>query len=221
MPSFDIICLANSRKHSGRCVAGLRTDGSGWVRPVGALPDGTLYPSDYHLNDLTEPGGLDVIRVGVHAPRPLDHQPENWQIDGSRWQLVARPVPPNLLPLLRGAVTSGPELLRGTSDRLAVADLQRQPIAASLALVAPESVDLYHQLSYRGRPQARGRFALGPAGAACLYDLSITDPIWESRIIHKGPQTLRQSEAEFFLTVSLGEPLGLNCYKLIAAIILL
>ena len=92
--SYDIVCLANSRNHGGRCVAGLRTDGGGWLRPVGQLPDGTLYPSDYHLNDLTEPGALDVIRVGVLAPRPLDHQPE--AADICREELV-RPGAPDRL----------------------------------------------------------------------------------------------------------------------------
>lgn len=56
MAALDIICLANSRKHGGRCVAGLRTDGGGWLRPVGTLLDGTLYPPDYTMDDLTEWG---------------------------------------------------------------------------------------------------------------------------------------------------------------------
>jgi hypothetical protein len=34
MAQVDLICLANSRKLGGRCVAGLRLDGSGWVRRV-------------------------------------------------------------------------------------------------------------------------------------------------------------------------------------------
>jgi len=34
MPSVDLICLANSHKWNFRCVAGLRVDGGGWVRPV-------------------------------------------------------------------------------------------------------------------------------------------------------------------------------------------
>jgi hypothetical protein len=49
MPTVEIICLANSRKHSGRCVAGLRTDGQGWIRPVGPSDNGTLFPWHYTL----------------------------------------------------------------------------------------------------------------------------------------------------------------------------
>jgi hypothetical protein len=114
MPQFEIICLANSRKHGERCVAGLRTDGSGWLRPVGTVPEGTLYPPPYTLHDGTEAGLLDVIRVGVRTHRPVPRQPENWVIDGTMWALNARPLRDNLSHGLRNAIVSGPELLRGS-----------------------------------------------------------------------------------------------------------
>jgi hypothetical protein len=34
MPTFEMICLAKSSKRGGICIAGLKTDGSGWLRPV-------------------------------------------------------------------------------------------------------------------------------------------------------------------------------------------
>jgi len=219
---FDLICLANSRKHGGRCVAGLRTDGAGWIRPVGRLPDGTLWPTDYSLNDYTEVGPLDVFRVGVLTPRPAAHQPENWVIDGTTWTLLARPMGDALVPVLKNAVSLGPELLRGFSDRVSYASLQHQNATASLALLAPDELYLYQQLSYRGKPQARGRFSLGTGGQAALYDLAITDPHWENVVIQQpNPRTLRQADDKFLVTISLGEPFGLECYRLIAAIIVL
>jgi hypothetical protein len=219
MPHFDIICLANSRKLGGRCVAGLYINGSGWLRPVGTLPDGTLYPPNYTLSDGTEAGPLDVIQVGVQAPRAAPHQPENWVIDGTPWTLQSRPIRPNLIPILQTATAHGPELLHGFSDRVSHAQFLQQPATTSLTLIAPDSIDLYHQMSYRGRPQARGRFSLGAGATASLYDLAITDPLWESLVIQQGPCTLRQTEGKFLVTISLGEPFGLECYKLIAAVI--
>lgn len=218
MPHLDLICLANSYKHGGRCVAGLRTDGAGWIRPISSLPDGTLYPSDYMLSDYTEPGALDVIRVGLTVPRPAAHQPENWVIDGTTWGLIARPMPAALAAVLRAATTSGPDLLGGQSDRVIWAVLQQQPATASLALATPSTLDLYHQLSLSSRPQVRGRFALGPVGQPVLYDLVVTDPRWKNRVLAQGPQTLRQADKPFAVTISLSEPFGLHCYKLIAAI---
>jgi hypothetical protein len=221
MPQFDVICLANSRKLGGRCIAGLPLDGSGWLRPIGTLPDGTLYPPNYILSDGTEAALLDVIQIGVRIHRPAPHQPENWVIDGTSWKLLSRPMGIGQIQVLQNAIAHGPELLRGFSDRVPYSSFQQQPAAASLALIAPDTMELYHQLSYRGKPQARGRFTLGQGTKANLYDLVVTDPSWEGIVIHQGPRTLRQSDAKFLVTISLGEPLGLNCYKLIAAIILL
>lgn len=221
MPEFEIICLANSRKLGGRCVAGLRVDGSGWFRPVGTLQDGTLYPPNYTLDDGTPAGLLDVITVGARVQRPSSYLPENWVIDGSVWRLSSRPMGPQLVPLLRAAIAKGPELIRGYSDRVPYDSFQQQAATSSLALIAPNRIDLYPQISYRGKPQARGRFSLGPHSCATLYDLVITDPEWEATVIHQGTRTLWQTHGKFLITVSMGEPFGLNCYKLIAAITVL
>lgn len=196
MQQTDIICLANSRKHGGRCVAGLRVDGTGWLRPVGTLPDGTLYPPNYTLGDGTEAALLDVIRVGLRAHRPAPHQSENWVIDGTSWTVLARPMGTNLIPVLQNAIVRGPELLRGFSDRVPFSSCQEQQATASLALIAPDAIDFYHQLSFRGRPQARGQFSLGLGAEASLYDLAITDPNWDGVVIQHGRRTLRQTDGK-------------------------
>lgn len=219
MNHVEIICLANSHKHRGRCIAGLKVDGTGWIRPVGMLQDGTLYPPDYILDDGSEASVLDVIRVGVHSHRPAPHQPENWVIDKSPWVLTSRPMTAALCSVLCNAIVAGPVLLGNNSDRIPLALLQQQQAIASLALIKPNSVDLYHQLSYRGNPQARGQFELGDGNHTCVYDLSVTDPIWKTKIIQQGPITLQQDQRPFLLTISVGEPFGLDCYKMIAAII--
>jgi len=88
MASLDFVCLANSRKHNGRCVAGITTAGN-WIRPVSSEPDGTLYSPDYTCSDGSEPALLDVIRLEAF-PRPEPHQPENWRISGAQWQHLGR-----------------------------------------------------------------------------------------------------------------------------------
>lgn len=218
MPCFDIICLANSRKLGGHCVAGLRTDGSGWIRPVGTAPDGILWPKDYTLANGTPVKPLDVMRVTVSAPRPACHQPENWVIDGSRWLLVKRPSDQQIGEVLRQALVRGPELLSGLDDRVPYAQFEKQRAAASLALVAPEDLYLYHHLTYSGKLQARGRFPMGTGERTVLYDLPITEPRWEATISRQGPNTLRQSQGKFLVTISLAEPFAEHCYKIIAAI---
>jgi hypothetical protein len=217
MPHFDIICLANSRKLGGHCVAGLRLAGSGWIRPVSKLEGGILRPSHYTLTNGTEAKTLDVIRVGLREPRPAIHQPENWLMDGTRWAAIACPWD-KILPPLRKGVVAGPELLTGSGERMAFAQFEIQPALASLALVAPEDLYLYPHQTFRGKPKARGRFSLGTAPDLVLYDLPITEPYWQDVTLKQGPRTLRQAEGKFLMTISLSEPFQGECYKLIAAI---
>ncbi|MFO0968577.1 MAG: hypothetical protein U0793_23720 [Gemmataceae bacterium] len=66
MPYVDLICLANSWKHGGRCVAGIKIDGSGWIRPVGSFADGILLPRGLHAGR-RHGACFDLIRVGVAA----------------------------------------------------------------------------------------------------------------------------------------------------------
>jgi hypothetical protein len=67
-----IVCLANSRKYSGRCIAGLELNGSqpgAWIRPVSSAPKGELqFEHLYH--DGGEPQVLDVIEIEFLKPRP-------------------------------------------------------------------------------------------------------------------------------------------------------
>jgi hypothetical protein len=123
--------------------------------------------------------------------------------------------------ILRQAIVPGPELLTGTGERVAFATFEKQPAPASLALVAPEDIYLYPHLAAPGTYRARGRFSLGPAEQLVLYDMPVTEPVWQNVALKQGPVTLRQREQKFLLTISLSEPFEGHCYKLIAAIMLL
>src|SRR6266851_9864030 len=100
MPLFDIICLANSTKLSGRCIAGMRTDGEGWMRPIAPGPNGELHDGQYTFADVTEPALLDIVRIEVTERRPSAYQPENWLLGGRIWELVQRPAPAEFAPLI-------------------------------------------------------------------------------------------------------------------------
>ena len=220
MPVVEMVCLANSRKRQGKCVAGLRVDGEGWVRPVAPTPEGALFPAHYRLQDGTEPQPLDVIRVGCtrHAPRP--HQPENWVIDGTPWMLVSRPLPAAARPVLQGAVVSGPALFGNVFDR--VPDhFRAAPAQSSLALVAPERLSWQIRLTQNFTRQTRALFTLG----GVHYNLSLTDPVWERKLHHlaEGDHALAAAgitaSDNVLLTISLSEPFNGDCYKLVAAVI--
>jgi hypothetical protein len=115
MPWIELVCLANARKHGGRCVAGIRTDDGGWVRLVSPAEGGTLTFFDYRLGDRDEARPMDVIRAGVRRRWPQPHQRENWVIDETPWELVQRPADQARRDLVRSHIEFGPELFGGTA----------------------------------------------------------------------------------------------------------
>ncbi len=229
MPIIEIICLANSRKHSGRCVAGVRTDGKGWIRPVSVAPEGVLHERHYTLEDTSEAQIMDVIRIPFDKPRPLPHHPEDWLIRPETWELSTRHTTEAHIALLKSSLTLGPALLGNTEDRLVYPSTVGGEISAdSLALVQPENLHFVVKARKTGEKQVRVMFDL--AGAP--YNLAITDTEWEPRL--KSQEIGTYTLADFgiptsetpLLTISLSEPLlseiaGENrCYKLVAALFL-
>ena len=177
METIEIICLANSRKIGGKCVAGLRVDGGGWVRPVSANETGTLLPYQCRLEDGMEARTLDFIKIPILRPLPKSHQPENWLIDENvPWRLVSRPAPRNLIHILRSHLVSGPCLFGNTYDRVPAIYFSSTPASSSLALIVPENLHLYVTTNINNKKQVRAKFSLSGAP----YSLVVTDPLWDS-----------------------------------------
>jgi putative nucleic acid modification protein with dual OB domain len=90
-----IICLANSRKLSGRCVAGkmVSTNKFGeWIRPVSSRPEKELSAFDRHYEGTAqlEPALLDIIEIDFLGKDPHPYQPENHLIDDKVYWGLAR-----------------------------------------------------------------------------------------------------------------------------------
>ena len=143
------ICLANSRKHGGRCVAGLRPDGGGWLRLVSRDRAGTLSNRHYTLKDGAEAGLLDLIEVETSAARPEPHHPENLVVGRQRGWIVDWILGPPQLRLvgkievseapdqLAAALVGGPKILGNVGDRVSYEVFNKDAAVASLALVEP------------------------------------------------------------------------------------
>ncbi|MGI8447005.1 MAG: dual OB domain-containing protein [Streptosporangiaceae bacterium] len=121
----DFVCLANSRKAGGRCVAGIRLSGD-WIRPVSGETDGRLYRHHYGLQKGSEPVPLDIIRLEA-APSPELHQPENWLVSDARWQRMGRLIFSDARDLLRRRATPGPGILGNQQSWVAYEDLAEHP----------------------------------------------------------------------------------------------
>ena len=225
----DMICLANSRKHSGRCVAGLLTRsfegvGDGWIRPVGNNDLRVLMERHYTFADGREAAPLDLIRLELDRPDAKPHHPEDWMVSPKRWELLARPAPKEIaVPLLRAHLARG-SVLGNVGGRVAYADCvvraQTPQAQKSLGLVWGQDVCWAVSKSGTWGTVRKTRAVFTHGGAT--YDLPMTDPDWEHDLNHlpAGPpgngelyplsstQSGRvQDDDRVLLTVSLSEPL--------------
>src|SRR5262245_39897877 len=89
-----IVCLANSRKYMGRCVAGKELVGNTvgpWIRPVSVRPHEEVSCKERSYPDGSDPDVLDIIDVSLLRPRSRSHHSENWLLDPTtRWARAGR-----------------------------------------------------------------------------------------------------------------------------------
>ena len=221
--SKRIVCLANSRKLAGRCIAGREWSeargAGGWTRPVSAREGREVSEYERQYEDGSDPRVLDVVNIPLLEARPEDWQTENWLLDPEyywekagtySWFDLSRLVDP-VAPLW----IDGHSTWNGMNDKIPL-ELARS-LSSSLQLIHVEGLQLevFSPGEAFGNPKRRvqGRFS----HAGTDYALWVTDPGYERRYLAKLDGAYGIGEC--YLTVSLGEPHEGACYKLIAAII--
>lgn len=219
----EFLCLANSRKRGKRCVAGLRTDGSGWVRPVSRIGAGGLSDIECAYEDGATPCVFDVVRVDLAEPRPQPHQPENWIISDRPWKLVRSGSKVDIAELVRPAASTRPGLLGAFKTKVAYDELLLSPKRESLSLIRPESVEWRWE---QGSADLKLRVSFLWLGAP--YDLPVTDHLWEdglAGIAAPGAgQVTGAPDADYLFLISLSEPFApadgdnLFCYTIVACV---
>lgn len=216
----SMVCWACSAKEGAYCVAGLRTDGQGWVRPVSGRPNRALGPSDLLL-DVGRPVRVgDLIELPVGAACPLPHQPENVRLTPGRWRFLRQASESDLRHCLTARAT-GPALLGSCTDRLSWSEVTAKSVRESLALVVPERCTLRVRV-YPERRQPRLVFSL----AGVSYDLGLSDPEWRERVLQLpvGDSPVAATGLAghtLVLCVSLTDPYDRDgcCYKVVAGVL--
>jgi hypothetical protein len=207
-----LICLANSWRPGGRCVAGIDCATGKWVRPVphrgGAIPAERTWLGAQCL------GLLDIVEIQLEAPTfETRFQCENCKVRTWNWRLAGRARPADLLKCCAETRT----VLHGPGKVVEPCLLERLPPQqwASLQLVHVTKVHFDRDTAERSRWHAK--FSLSSCGPD--YRIKLTDPDVTLRL-----NAGEQIKPECLLTVSLTEPIKVHdkpalCYKLVAGVI--
>lgn len=214
-----VLCLANSRKASGRCIAGKEwNDGSpgSWFRPVSSRDTHEISEEERRFQNGQDPKLLDIISIPCSNPQPSAYQGENHLIDSDYyWDKVGSVSWHDLEPWLDHPVslwTNGDSSYAFHNNRVQ----QNYAGGISLYLLAVESLKVqvgpksaqYPKRIIRGEFHYRG----------VLHKMSITDPVIERSYLEKEDGCYAIENPR--LCISLGDPFQGYFYKLIAAVIL-
>jgi hypothetical protein len=218
-----IVCLANSRKTSGRCVAGreLTDNGIGpWVRPVSKRVTREISETDRRYQNGQRASILDIIEVPMLESAPHNHHTEDHLIDEDEywvktgeagWETIEKMLESHNGPLW----TSGNSTYHGVNDKVS------EEIAAtldfSLLLIRPNDLNILVRVEsgFEGRPgkrRARARFNIDGES----YLLQITDPKVEAEYLGRGDGTYAVDDA--IVCLSLSEAWNGFVFKLVATI---
>jgi len=213
-----LICLANSRKHGARCIAGIDPSTGKWIRPVSTLQDGRVNKQT-RLVDGREPCLLDVLRVPLADSGPdYGFESENRAILEGAWHSDGRVDPREVA---RYAVP-GPHILHTTDNFVTIEQLRRLPAGErqTLALVEARNVHTFNAgLSAAGGHKWKAEFSVG--GGAPITAI-VTDPVFVEKL-----ECGHRHAKHCLLTVSLSMPWrppdwqgdGEPCWKLVAGVV--
>jgi ATP-dependent DNA helicase RecQ len=217
--TVTFVCLANSRKYAGRCIAGKLWDGRGpgpWIRPVGPGPTGELDPEALHYDDGEPIRLLDLVRAPVGGPCGPAHQPENRLLGDGPLRRLGN-FPPDRVEELCDPVETlwiiGNSSFAGVNDRMSL-DQTTQAPAGSLLFIEPDSLAFRIALNSKGLKKVWAEFFF----RGIPYRLSVTDPAVEAALLDRDPGVF-PVPGRVFVTVSLSEPFEGHIYKLAAAVV--
>jgi hypothetical protein len=218
-----LVCLANSYKTGGTCIAGkeILANGYGrWIRPVSARPSAEVWPSESRYENHTSPKLLDIMDVPLLNSAPQHHQTENHVIDSAQpWKKVGE-LPWNVLAELHDQPATlwinSDHTKTGVFNCISPAEAATQH--NSLALIQPDNfVVEVGSSTWNGKTKRiyRGNFSYN----AIYHSLSLTDPVAHNAFATKAEGAYPLNDA--YLCVSLTEPYAEDgrCHKLVAAII--
>lgn len=218
----SFVCLANSRKLSGRCIAGRElVDGQpgGWLRPVSDREHEEVSEYERQYEDGSDPKILDVIGIPLISPQPKLYQTENWLLDPKYYWRKQATFSWNDLNLLADPIgdlwSTGSSTYNGQNDRISLAEANA--LQSSLRLIALQNLTISVFAPGEAFGDAKRRVQARFSHNHKNYKLWITDPKYERHYLQMANGNYMVGPR--YITISIGEPHEGYCYKLVAAII--
>jgi hypothetical protein len=204
-----IVCLANSYKHSGRCIAGIDIDTGEWIRPIGNCYEGAV--GDERLINGQEPQILDLLDIPIGSSADASGcQPENRKLNDGLWTKL-RPV----------SVKDVEQYIQNTQYLLYNCDKKVDPhIFKNMPTEKRKSFQLIRvtgetfELNHWNKPLCSFTYS------GTSYKLKVTDPIIISKI-----QNGENISQNCLLTISMATPYQPKsydkpyCWKMVAGVI--
>lgn len=212
MYSRKIVILANSRKHSGSCIAGIDLKSGKWVRPINnpirKRSDPTAFKDADFIKlcgDSFGPQLLDCYSIKFSKKIPSINQPENELIEREEWRFSQR------LPLKSLEDLISPDPCEWMCDPKSISkkEMESNPVSSSLTLLHLNEADNEPMINYtekNGYPQRRLKFTYENKH----FDLSFTDYTY---YILREKYSDEEMLKDFYVSVGIGELYSLtSCY---------
>ena len=217
----EFICLANSRKVSGRCIAGKELIAGAygnWIRPISERRDHEISEIDRRYQDGSTAQVFDIVGVTFKSKSDHPAQIENYTInDGYYWSNRGKYA--GSLDLLVDEPPSlwqtGHSSYNGTNDRVPTTAITAP--GQSLYLIKPENLEIIVRVEGAefGNGKKRVRASFLYRGTNYLF--SVTDPEVERIYLARGEGRYIHT-GQCYMTISLGEAWEGYYYKLAAGI---
>jgi hypothetical protein len=218
-----ILCLANSRRPGGRCVAGKELSGGkigAWMRPINGQNGNAVSELDLQLENGTVADVLDVLTIPMVQPSPQGHQTENHLIAPdyywtkqfrANWQHVVEAT-----DSVTGTLWStGDSTYHGQNDK--VSEALAAGFGHSLMLIEPATLTLIvgpaSQYGGGSRRRVRAAFTFDKT----YYNVVVTDPSIEAKYFAGSDGHFKIEGSR--LCISLSEIFNGFAFKLVATVI--
>jgi hypothetical protein len=212
------VCLAKSKKHGERCVAGVEVESSGtgfavvrdgtephWIRPIAETEHGEVPTALVDKIKL-----LDVVEFPGLVPAPEGFQSENYEF-GSGTPRVVGSIPRSHAELAKFETARSGTLFSNRGKAIPAEKIHL--LDYSLLLLRADDVTFHRNPTLH--KQIRAEFNWG----GTQYDLPVTDPEFERAFENAPPDG--PSFASCYLTLSVGVEHNEWHNKLVAGVFLL